>query len=341
MGQNASKHGHVALAHAENQIVIRRYNGVPYVSLLSRSADQELVFHPVEVDSECELVEPMLDEHGEISFPVYLHHFGDLKNVNLCSKSIRSLSSNIAVLTRIRRLYVCCNALLHVPMEIASLKMLRVLSLERNFLDDIPSAIWELACLEELKLSHNRIRELSEDVGRLCKLRILGMANNKLVNLPRSIEKLKLLETLDISFNPQITLLPAEIATLPRVRLYTDGIEFSKIMAESLTLKARVPTLKSLSAVVLLRVDMPDNLYMPERVRQYLETRNKCTVCQTAFFGDPICVKKWWSQNDGKPVPVMFNLCRLHTNLKFFVPATKLISSSGFKRHLERMLGIQ
>lgn len=154
-----------------------------------------------------------------------------LQNVNNNSISltyggITSLPPEIALLARVKHLYLSVNELTTLPEEIGCLTTLKILYLDRNKLTNLCPEIGLLTNLIELYLNENELTTLPPEIGLLKNLRVLSILGNKLETLPPEIGDLSNLNTLYLSGN-RLKTLPKEIANLKnleRLNLFDNPI---------------------------------------------------------------------------------------------------------------------
>ncbi|KAJ3389036.1 hypothetical protein HDU92_001208 [Lobulomyces angularis] len=233
--------------------------------------------------------------------------------ISLCSKNLSRLSRNVGLLQSTTTLHLCCNLLKEIPPEIGHLKNLTILSLEKNKIKFLPDTIGLLVNLTELKLNHNELKSLpnsiglldkltdlnlefnfidnlTSDVGLLLNLTSLNLANNRLKSIPVEIGRLNFLRTLNLDNNPLLT--PATYHQDPYLS---------------------PPSLKELSARVIIRNQLPILSTTSLHISEYLSSSKKCSHCTGPYFES--CVKriKFVERNE-YTVPYEAKLCVAHWN---------------------------
>jgi internalin A len=133
--------------------------------------------------------------------------------LDLSSKGLTSIPTEIIQLTNLSRLYLDNNLLTNLPAEIIRLANLSRLDLNNNRLTNLPAEIIQLTNLRRLDLDNNQLTNLPTEIGQLNNLVTLSLNDNQLINLPAEIGQLTNLSRLDLN-NNQLTNLPAEIGQL-------------------------------------------------------------------------------------------------------------------------------
>jgi len=133
--------------------------------------------------------------------------------LNLSSRGLAKLPSEIGNVKNLTVLRVDGNVLSSLPSGIGRLKNMEVLNLGFNQLSSLVSMIGQLTNLRELYLYDNDLTVLPNEIGELKNLRELSLRNNQLISLPSEIGQLKKLEKLDLC-NNQVRSLPPEIGKL-------------------------------------------------------------------------------------------------------------------------------
>jgi internalin A len=136
-----------------------------------------------------------------------------ITTLDLSSKELKRLPSEIGQLTQLSELYLSGNKLVTLPSEIGQLTHLNELDLSSNQLTTLPSEIGQLTHLNELDLRSNQLTTLPPEIGQLTHLNELDLRSNQLTTLPPEIGQLTQLNTLYLSYN-QLTDLPSEIGQL-------------------------------------------------------------------------------------------------------------------------------
>lgn len=152
--------------------------------------------------------------------------------INLSDSNITSLPPEIAILTRVERLYLNNNLLRTLPEEIKFLTTLKELTLDRNQIETLPPEIGTLTKLRILSINENRLLSIPPEIGNLTYLRELYLNDNQLESLPIEIGCLNNLTLLYICAN-RLTRLPAEIGFMTSLRtLLLNENQLSSLPAE-------------------------------------------------------------------------------------------------------------
>ncbi|KAF9966781.1 hypothetical protein BGZ70_001283 [Mortierella alpina] len=206
----------------------------------------------------------------------------DLTHIGLCSYGIVKLSCNIRLLSSATGLQICCNDLCSVPTEIGFLRNLTLLDLSKNSLTSLPDSIRHLTKLVDLRLSHNFLEVVPPAIGEFSKLTSLQLDNNRLERIPAQIGKIKGLAHLNLENNP-LTILPAEIGHLQYLRrLRIDNCPLLQRLVHSSVHSP--PTLLELAARVVVRQRVVVPNLLPEHLRAYLKTSQRCSFCEGPYF---------------------------------------------------------
>ncbi len=107
--------------------------------------------------------------------------------LDLTSKGINTLPSDIGKLNKLEDLNLYINNLTRLPEEIWDITNLTYLHLGDNNLTGIPAEIGSLNNLKVLKLAENNLDSLPEEIGKLNNLDVLNLFKNNLTDLPDSI----------------------------------------------------------------------------------------------------------------------------------------------------------
>jgi internalin A len=178
-----------------------------------------------------------LSSKGLTSLPSEIKELKNLTTLYISSNQLTSLPPEIAELKKLTELYISANQLTSLPSEIAKLKNLTELSISGNQLTSLPPEIAELKNLTELSISVNQLTSLPPEIAKLKNLTRFNISVNKLTSLPSEIAKLKNLKLLVISKN-QLTSLPPEIAELKKLtELYIDNNQLTSLPSEIAKLK--------------------------------------------------------------------------------------------------------
>lgn len=232
-------------------------------------------------------------------------------NIELCSKNLISLHSNIALLTDATSLMICCNKLSSIPSEIGYLyKNLTTLSLARNEIVELPESIGFLVNLVELRLSNNQLKTLPKSIIALQKLHTLSISSNQFSWLPVEIASLKKLTLLDASSNP-LRVLPAELLRLKNLRrIRLDDCPLVTGFSAPMISYAP-PLLKELAARSLVRNNHPIISNPPSSIKNYLLSVQECSFCGGPFFEHYAERGRLVAKNEFM-IPIVYRLCVSH-----------------------------
>ncbi|TPX43064.1 hypothetical protein SeLEV6574_g05260 [Synchytrium endobioticum] len=232
-----------------------------------------------------------------------------LSTIGLCSQGLVKLSPFIGFLSTTTTLQLCCNELTSIPAEIGYMKNLMVLSVAKNKLNSLPETIGYLTRLVELRASENQIASIPSTIGSLTKLTTLSLEVNKITNLPQEIGQLRNLINLDLSDNP-LSILPAEIGRLKYLRKLR--LDNCPLLAEiSVDTSYNPPSLKELTARVIVRNQLPILHVMHDALKQYLASVRTCSFCGGPYFDSYVVRGKLIDRNESK-VPLEYRLCVPH-----------------------------
>ena len=143
-----------------------------------------------------------------------------IKHLNLSQNQLSSLS--ISITSQLRncvKLDLHQNDIRYVPTSILELPVIKELNLSNNKITELPNVLWS-ASLIKLNLSHNKLNTLPDRATELCTYSMTGLQleNNQLKEVPYCICFLSTLNALDISYNPEIRILPPELGRLESLK---------------------------------------------------------------------------------------------------------------------------
>jgi len=125
----------------------------------------------------------------------------NLKHLEICSKEMKILPSNISRLEKLTTLSLHGNSISAIPQSITNLKFLTIIDLTFNSLKELPDSICQMIQLEELRLSSNLLETLPDNISKLVNLKHLSIDCNYITVLPDTIVELKQLTFLDLDCN--------------------------------------------------------------------------------------------------------------------------------------------
>ncbi|KAL0080324.1 hypothetical protein J3Q64DRAFT_1644535 [Phycomyces blakesleeanus] len=231
-----------------------------------------------------------------------------MKIIQLSSRTLTRLNSNIGLLTTMRKLDLSYNQLTELPEEIGYLQQLEWLSVASNRLTHLPVTIAYLGSLAELDLSENRLEYLPASIGYLKKLQMLLLSTNCLRSLPVEMAGLIGLSTLDLSYNP-LDVLPAEIICLQYLRrLKLD--ECPLLSLADVALAHNPPSLKETCARIALRHHLHTHP-LSDILLKYLASSKACSCCGGPYW-DTFVVRKRLIERNERSVPLEYRLCCAH-----------------------------
>ncbi|CAF1062017.1 unnamed protein product [Rotaria magnacalcarata] len=108
---------------------------------------------------------------------------------------------------------------MRIPPSLGHLKKLRHLDLGENKLDSLPQEIGYLRELTRLIVASNQLTQLPRSIGSLSNLSHLNVGENNLTILPEDIGQLEKLEQLYINDNPNLDVLPYELALCTNLQI--------------------------------------------------------------------------------------------------------------------------
>jgi len=210
----------------------------------------------------------------------------DLQSLQLSQLNVQNLASGLG--KYLREINLSCNELTDIQELFLALRdhdfshQISNLNLSSNkfsslSLDFFPNLL-------ELDLKNNNLQVLPKSITNLSRLELLDVSNNQLISLPNDISKMEALVTLELN-NNKLTCLPAAISKLKHLR--TLSLEDCPLIAEAppQTKPSSLPSLRELSARVLVRHGIPvSKNSIPVEVSNYLESVNTCTFCNGPYF---------------------------------------------------------
>ena len=163
---------------------------------------------------------------------VVLNAQGEIILLNLSSKQITSIPTEIGQLSNLESLTLNSNQLTSIPLGITQLSNLEYLSLENNAIHTIPLEIKELTHLEHLNLGFNNITTIPIEIEQLSNLKDLILSVNAIQTIPIEIGQLSNLTHLSLGGNA-IQTIPIEIWQLNNlIELHLNNNSISSIPPE-------------------------------------------------------------------------------------------------------------
>ncbi|MDR3576176.1 MAG: hypothetical protein P4L50_20095 [Anaerolineaceae bacterium] len=196
-------------------------------------------------------------------FPVSLLKYVNATELIIEDTKISNLPEGICALSSLRKITLGNNQFKTIPNWIGCLKSLNSLLISGNQFDYLPAEIGNLSNLEDLSINGsccgsqtqtpepNGLVRLPNEIGRLSKLKSIFIYGTALESLPKefyqltslqdvlimhddlqaispAIQNLSKLERLDLSDNPHLSTLPAEIGNISSLReldLFNTGMD--------------------------------------------------------------------------------------------------------------------
>ncbi|MFH1761707.1 MAG: LamG-like jellyroll fold domain-containing protein [bacterium] len=164
-----------------------------------------------DIDSDSAVVRNILDIHGYTTTSVAsitTITSNRITGLNLSSKNIDYLPTDICHLNHLKNLNVSSNNLTYLPQTIRYLVALQELDASNNDLTQLPDEICELTSLGELKVNGNDLTSLPDNIGSMTGLYLIYAWSNNLTSFPSSIGDCPNLHTL-WALNNQISTIPS------------------------------------------------------------------------------------------------------------------------------------
>lgn len=143
---------------------------------------------------------------------------GDIIELEMNTKLLVALPSEIGFLTALEFFMARNNELTSIPPEIGQLTSLEILLLDINGITTLPQSIGNLSSLVELEISNNNLTAIPAEIGQLSSLKEFDASGNQINTLPSEFFQLTELTGLRLGEN-QFSSLPREIGFLTKLRL--------------------------------------------------------------------------------------------------------------------------
>ena len=141
-----------------------------------------------------------------------------IKQLNLSQNKLSVLPMMASHLRNCTKLDLHQNNMTYVPASVLELPAIRELNLSRNKIPELPNVSWS-ASLVQLNLSNNELKTLPDCATELCdSMKVLRLEHNRLKTVPKCVCFLSNLDTLDISYNPEILVLPVDLGRLKELK---------------------------------------------------------------------------------------------------------------------------
>ena len=140
--------------------------------------------------------------------------------LNLSQNQLSTLPISIAShIGKCTKLDLHQNNIKCLPASILELPSIKELNLSHNKISELPNVLWS-ASLIQLNLSYNKLKTLPSCATQLCveSMKVLRLEHNHLEKVPSCICLLSSLKFLDISYNPEILVLPADLGQLKELK---------------------------------------------------------------------------------------------------------------------------
>jgi len=173
----------------------------------------DITVEEVTDSSEGRVVALDLTSKGINTLPSDIGKLNKLEDLNLYINNLTSLPGEMWDIINLKYLDIGDNNLTGIPAEIGNLNNLKELYFDRNNLTGIPAEIGILNNLEKLNLSWNNLTGTPAEIGKLNNLVELYLYRNNLTGIPAEIGMLNNLEKLYLGDN-NLESLPAEIGKL-------------------------------------------------------------------------------------------------------------------------------
>ena len=152
------------------------------------------------------------------TLPSEIYLLSRVQKLNLSNNLLTTLPSEIGNLTGLYNLDLRNNRIVSLPQGIENLSNLRILNISNNQLANLPATISHIPKIWELDLSDNSFSKFPIEVLRLVDLQALHIRNNHISSVPPNIKDLSRLQVLNLN-NNKITSLPSELATLKNLSM--------------------------------------------------------------------------------------------------------------------------
>ena len=143
-----------------------------------------------------------------------------IKQLNLSQNQLSTLPISIAShLRKCTKLDLQKNKMTNILPIILELPMIKELNLSRNKISKLPNVSWS-ASLIQLNLSYNELKSLPDKATEQCaeSMNVLRLEHNQLRKVPKCVCFLRNLNTLDLSYNPDILVLPVDLGRLKELK---------------------------------------------------------------------------------------------------------------------------
>ena len=146
-----------------------------------------------------------------------------IKQLNLSQNQLSTLPLSIAShLRECTKLDLQKNSMTNIFPIILELPQIKELNLSHNKISELPNVAWS-ASLVQLNLSYNELKTLPDNATEPCadSMEVLRLEHNQLRKVPQCVCFLRSLKTLDLSYNPEILVLPVDLGRLKELKKLT------------------------------------------------------------------------------------------------------------------------
>ena len=146
-----------------------------------------------------------------------------IKQLDLSQNQLSTLPISIAShLRKCTKLDLHHNNMTNISLFILQLPLLKDLNLSHNKISELPNMSWS-ASLIQLNLSYNELKSLPDKATKQCaeSMKVLRLEHNQLRRVPKCVCFLRNLNVLDLSYNPEILVLPVDLGRLKELKQLT------------------------------------------------------------------------------------------------------------------------
>jgi internalin A len=179
--------------------------------------DEQELIEIIEQTARDRLIILDLSSKGITAIPTEIEKLTNLQGLYFNNNQITTIPTEIEKLTNLQGLHLNNNQITAIPKEIEKLTNLQALDLTNNQITAIPTEIEKLTNLQVLDLTNNQITAIPTEIEKLINLKRLYLGNNKITVIPTTIEKLTNLQVLYLN-NNQITVIPTTIEKLTNLK---------------------------------------------------------------------------------------------------------------------------
>jgi hypothetical protein len=152
-----------------------------------------------------------------INIPKAVTAMENLRILNIGHNPLKSILSEMGLLTKLQQLHVDHCQITSVPDEIGQMHNLEYLNLYRNSVETLPGEIGNAKNLRYLNFGYNPLKTLPNEIENLKNMEKIFIMNSHLQVLPRGIGNMENLAQLVI-INSQLSVIPEEIENLQNLQ---------------------------------------------------------------------------------------------------------------------------